>query len=189
VALCQCVRFLSLNPGFEFVWLLNCHNFCWFFDGLSINPPHYTNLQFIQFVPYLDYGFDFSDISIDTICDVCCLGFSSISQFWQFRMIHIVQEIIVISFFLFFRVPEMFSRVGCKFHQFSAGWKHSNQFYWPSIWQSFLFLWLSNWFDCCEGMVAERPRKRGKRYLNCTPSKLRPHRPILLLLVFNSVQL
>jgi len=38
------------------------------------------------------------------------------------------------------------------------------------------------------GMVTERPRKKGKRYFNCTPSKSRPHEPILLLSVFNSVQ-
>ena len=38
-------------------------------------------------------------------------------------------------------------------------------------------------------MVTERPRKKEKRYLNCTPSKPRPREPILLLLVFNSVQL
>ena len=183
------MRFLSLNPGFGFVWLLNWHNFCWFFDEMSINPPHYTNLQFIQFVQYLDYGFDFFDISIDTICDVCCLEYSSISELWQFRMIRIVQGIIVFWVFLCFRVPEMFSWVGCKFHHFPAVWKHPIQSYWPSIWQSFRFLWLSNWFDCCEGIVAERPRKKEKRYLNCTPSKLRPHGPILLLLVFNSVQL
>jgi len=40
-----------------------------------------------------------------------------------------------------------------------------------------------------EGMVTERPRKKGKRYLNCTPSESRLHEPILLLSVFNSVQL
>jgi len=40
-----------------------------------------------------------------------------------------------------------------------------------------------------EGMVDERPRKKEKRYLNCTLSQPRPHKPILLLLVFNSVQL
>jgi len=40
-----------------------------------------------------------------------------------------------------------------------------------------------------EGMGAERPRKKEKRYLNCMPSNLRPHRWILLLLVFSSVQL
>jgi len=38
---------------------------------------------------------------------------------------------------------------------------------------------------CAEGMVAEGPRnlkeKKEKRYLNCTPSKSRPHGPILLL--------
>jgi len=38
-------------------------------------------------------------------------------------------------------------------------------------------------------MVTERPRKKVKLYLNCTPSKSRPHEPILLLSVFNSVQL
>jgi len=31
--------------------------------------------------------------------------------------------------------------------------------------------------------------KAKKRYLDCTPSKSRPHEPILLLLVFNSVQI
>jgi len=36
-----------------------------------------------------------------------------------------------------------------------------------------------------EGMVTERPRKKGKKYMNCTPSKSRHHEPILLLLVFN----
>jgi len=40
-----------------------------------------------------------------------------------------------------------------------------------------------------EGMVAERPRKTEKRYLNCTSSKSRLHGPILLLSVFNSVQI
>ena len=40
-----------------------------------------------------------------------------------------------------------------------------------------------------EGMGAERPRKKEKRFLNCMPSKSRPRRSILLLLVFNSVQL
>ena len=39
-----------------------------------------------------------------------------------------------------------------------------------------------------EGMGAERPRKKEKRYLNYMPSKSRPHRSILLLLVFNTVQ-
>jgi len=39
--------------------------------------------------------------------------------------------------------------------------------------------------SCTEGMVAQMPRKKGKRYLICTPG--RPHEPILLFLVFNSV--
>jgi len=33
-------------------------------------------------------------------------------------------------------------------------------------------------------MVTKRPKKKGKRYLNCTPSKSRPHEPSLPLLVF-----
>ena len=40
-----------------------------------------------------------------------------------------------------------------------------------------------------EGMVTERPRKKERIYLNCTPSKSRPHELILLLSVFTSVQL
>jgi len=36
-----------------------------------------------------------------------------------------------------------------------------------------------------EGMVAEMPRKKGKRYFNCTSRKSRLHRPILLLSVIN----
>ena len=40
-----------------------------------------------------------------------------------------------------------------------------------------------------EGMVTERPRNKKNIYLNCTPSKSRSYEPILLLLVFNSVQL
>jgi len=39
-----------------------------------------------------------------------------------------------------------------------------------------------------EGMVAENPRKRGKRYLNCTQSKSRIHGLILRLLMLTSVQ-
>jgi len=39
--------------------------------------------------------------------------------------------------------------------------------------------------DSPEGMVAERPRKKGKRYFNCTSRKSRLHRPILLLSVIN----
>jgi len=34
-----------------------------------------------------------------------------------------------------------------------------------------------------------KARKKGRIGLNCTPSKSRPHQPILLLSVFNSVQL
>jgi len=46
--------------------------------------------------------------------------------------------------------------------------------------------WVEGWED---GIVTERPKKKGKRYLHCMPRKSRPHEPILLLLVFNSVQL
>jgi len=40
-----------------------------------------------------------------------------------------------------------------------------------------------------EGILAERPRKKEKRHLNCTPSKSRLHVLILLLSVFNFVRL
>jgi len=59
----------------------------------------------------------------------------------------------------------------------------------------FLSFYILNFYIKCrkspraEGMFTERPRKKGKRYLNCTPNKSRHHEPILLLLVFNSVQL
>ena len=31
-----------------------------------------------------------------------------------------------------------------------------------------------------EGMVTEGPKKKGKKHLNCTPSKSRPYKPILM---------
>jgi len=40
-----------------------------------------------------------------------------------------------------------------------------------------------------EGILAERPSKKEKRHLNCTPSKSRLHVLILLLSVFNFVRL
>jgi len=43
--------------------------------------------------------------------------------------------------------------------------------------------------DDTEGMGAERPRKKEKRYLNYMPSKSRSRKSIWLLLVFISVQL
>jgi len=40
-----------------------------------------------------------------------------------------------------------------------------------------------------EGMVDERQRKKEKRNFNCTLNQPRPHKPSLLLSLFNSVQL
>ena len=44
------------------------------------------------------------------------------------------------------------------------------------------------WRPSGEGIVAERPKKKGKRYLNCMSSKSRLHAPILLLSVIHSTQ-